>query len=259
MPMPVNRFKQGLRQGPPLIGLWLALADPYCAEVCASAGLDWLLLDAEHGPNDLRSLLAQLQALAPYPVQPVVRPPVGDTVLIKQLLDIGAQTLLIPLVETLEQARALVQATRYPPAGVRGIGGSLTRATRWGGLADYLDRADEEVCLLVQVETRRGLASLPAIAQLDGVDGVFIGPNDLAASLGHRGDPQHPQVRNAIAEGIAAIRAAGKAAGCLSSDEVIAQGYLDQGCRFVAVGADVTLLARSAQALARRFKPAGSS
>jgi len=254
MEMPCNRFKQALRDGTPQIGLWLALADPYSVEVCAGAGFDWLLLDAEHAPNDVRSLLAQLQALAAYPVQPVIRPPVGDTVLIKQMLDIGAQTLLIPLVESEEQARALVRAMRYPPAGVRGVGSALARASRWNCVPDYLQNADEQMCLLVQVETRLGLENLNAIARVDGVDGVFVGPADLAAALDHRGDPGHPEVQRVIEDAIARIRVAGKAAGILSADETLARRYLELGCRFVAVGSDVTLLMRSTQALANKFK-----
>jgi|SRR6185437_2836038 len=252
--MPVNRFKQALREGPAQIGLWVALADGYGVEVCANAGFDWMLLDAEHAPNDTRSLLAQLQTLAAYPVQPVIRPPVGDVVLIKQMLDIGAQTLLIPLVESEEQARNLVRAMRYPPGGIRGVGSALARAARWNAIPDYLQRADEQVCLLVQVETRRGVENLDAIARVEGVDGVFIGPADLAAALGHRGNPGHPQVQKVIEEGIARILAAGKAPGILSADETLARRYLQLGCRFVAVGSDVTLLLRSAQALAGKFK-----
>ena len=254
MDMPVNRFKQALREGPAQLGLWLALADPYAVEVSANAGFDWLLLDAEHAPNDTRALLGQLQTLAAYPVHPVIRPPIGDTVIIKQLLDIGAQTLLVPLVESAEQAQSLVRAMRYPPGGVRGVGSALARAARWNAIPDYLQRADAEMCLLVQVETRRGVESLDSIARVDGVDGVFIGPADLAAALGHRGDPGHAQVQKVIEEGIAVIRAAGKAAGILSADETLARRYLELGCRFVAVGSDVSLLLRSAQALRNRFK-----
>ena len=210
-----NRFKAALRAGQPQIGLWLGLADPYSAEICAGAGFDWLLIDGEHAPNDVRSILAQLQTLAPYPVSPIVRPPIGETYLIKQLLDIGAQTLLIPMVETAAQAAALVAAVRYPPAGVRGVGSALARASRWQRVPGYLERADAEICLLVQVETRTGLDNLDAIATVEGVDGVFIGPADLSAALGHRGNPGHPDVQEAIQGGIAAsVRPARPPASC---------------------------------------------
>ncbi|WP_216322074.1 4-hydroxy-2-oxoheptanedioate aldolase [Deinococcus aestuarii] len=248
-----NLFKQALRARELQVGLWLALADPYCAEVCAGAGFDWLLIDGEHAPNDVRSTLAQLQALAASPVAPIVRPPVGDTHLIKQYLDLGVQTLLVPMVETAEQARALVAATRYPPRGVRGVGSALARASRWNRVPEYVHRADDEICLLVQVESRRGLENLEEIAAVEGVEGVFIGPADLSASLGHLGNPGHPEVQGAIEQAIAAIVASGKAAGILSSDEAQAQGYIRLGCTFVAVGVDVSLLARATADLAARF------
>lgn len=254
MEMPVNRFKEALRTGSPQIGLWVALAEPAAVEICANAGFDWMLLDGEHAPNDVRSLLGQLQTLAAYPVHPIIRPPVGDPVLIKQMLDIGAQTLLIPLVESAEQAQQLVRAMRYPPAGIRGVGSALARAARWNAIPDYLQRADEQMCLLVQVETRRGVENLDAIAAVEGVDGVFIGPADLSAALGFRGNPGHPDVQKVIEDGIVRIRAAGKAAGILTADETLAKRYLELGCRFVAVGSDVTLLLRSAQTLANKFK-----
>ncbi|HDY6491325.1 TPA: 4-hydroxy-2-oxoheptanedioate aldolase, partial [Pseudomonas aeruginosa] len=229
MDLPVNRFKQRLRSGEAQIGLWLGLADPYCAELAANAGFDWLLLDGEHAPNDLRSLLGQLQALAPYPGQPVIRPVQGDTALIKQLLDIGAQTLLVPMVDSAAQAEGLVRAVRYPPAGVRGVGSALARASRWNSVAEYLNHADEQMCLLVQVENLEGLANLDAIAAVEGVDGVFIGPADLSAAMGHRGNPGHPEVQAAIEDAIRRIRAAGKAAGILSADEALARRYLELG------------------------------
>jgi 4-hydroxy-2-oxoheptanedioate aldolase len=249
-----NLFKEKLRDTRrPLIGLWLALADSYAAEICAGAGFDWVLIDGEHAPNDLRSILAQLQTIAAYPVHAVVRPPIGEVHLVKQLLDIGAQTLLIPMVDSAEQARRLVSAVTYPPAGIRGVGSSLARASRWNGITGYLDRADAEVCLLVQVETLEGLRNLDAIATVEGVDGVFIGPSDLSASMGYRGNHGHPEVQAAILDGISRIRAAGKAAGVLANDEKLARQYMDAGCGFVAVGADTTLLARGARDLAAKF------
>jgi 4-hydroxy-2-oxoheptanedioate aldolase len=252
-----NPFKAALAQRKQQIGLWLSLANAYTAEVCASTGFDWLLLDGEHSPNDVPATLAQLQAVAPYRSHPVVRPVSGDPNLIKQLLDIGAQTLLVPMVDTAEQARQLVAATRYPPQGIRGVGSAAARASRWGLRGDYLDRADDEVCLLVQAETRQALDQLEAICAVDGVDGVFIGPADLSASLGHRGNPGHPEVQEAIENAMQRIIASGKAAGTLVSDTALAQRYLDLGCTFVAVGLDVRLLAGGARALRARFGAAG--
>lgn len=245
-----NPFKRALATRKRQIGLWAALANSYCAEICAGAGFDWLLIDGEHAPNDIPLLLAQLQAVAPYPVHPVLRPPVGDTTIIKQYLDIGAQTLLIPMVDTAEQAKALVAAAHYPPCGVRGVGSAIGRASRWNRASGYLQKAGEEICLLLQVETRLGLNNIEAIASTPNVDGVFIGPADLAASLGHIGNQNHPEVQDAIRCGIKAIIAAGKAAGILAADPVRAREYVGLGCLFVAVGTDVGLLARSAEKLA---------
>jgi 4-hydroxy-2-oxoheptanedioate aldolase len=254
MQLPVNTFKQALRAGRPQIGLWIGLANPYVAELLATSGYDWLVFDGEHAPNDVRSLLAQLQAVAPYPVHPIVRAVVGDTALIKQLLDIGAQTLLIPMVETAEQARALVAATRYPPRGVRGVGSSLARAARWGQVEGYLARAERELCLLLQVESVRGLDNLEAIAAVEGVDGVFFGPSDLAASMGLLGKSTDPAVQAAVANGIATVRRAGKAAGVLTTEIPVARSYLEQGAGFVGVGTDTLLLTRAARELAAAFK-----
>lgn len=253
MPAPVNTFKQRLRSEQQ-IGLWLGLADPYCAELAANAGFDWLLIDGEHAPNDLRTLLAQLQAVAAYPSHPIVRPVIGDTALIKQLLDIGAQTLLVPMVDTADQARQLVRAIHYPPSGVRGVGAALARASRWNNIGDYLATADEQMCLLVQVENLTALQNLDEIAAVEGVDGVFIGPADLSAAMGHRGNPGHPDVQAAIEDAIARIRRAGKAAGILSADPTLARRYLDLGCAFVAVGVDTSLLMKSLTSLAGQFK-----
>jgi 4-hydroxy-2-oxoheptanedioate aldolase len=254
MDVPVNRFKRAIKAGRPQFGLWVALADAGCAEICAGAGFDWLLLDAEHGPNDLRTLLAQLQAVAPYDSHPVVRLHVGDTHLIKQVLEVGTQSLLIPMVETAEQAVALVEAMQYPPAGVRGVGSVLARSSRWNRMPDYLKRAGEEMCLLVQIETRRGVENLRAIAEVPGVDGVFIGPADLSASMGHIGEMNHPDVLATIDRSIAAIRGAGKAPGILAFDDKLIKHYRDSGCLFIAVGADSILLSQAADRLAAKFK-----
>lgn len=248
-----NTFKQALADRRAQIGLWLSLANSYTAEVCATAGFDWLLLDGEHAPNDVRGVLEQLQATAPYRSHCIVRPVDGNPALIKQLLDIGAQTLLVPMVDTAEQARRLVSSMRYPPEGVRGVGSAVARVSRFGLRADYLDRANDEVCLLVQAETRQALENLDEICAVDGVDGVFIGPADLSASLGHRGNPGHPEVQAAIEEAIRRIVASGKAAGTLVSDNALARRYLELGCTFVAVGLDVRILASGARALRAGF------
>jgi 4-hydroxy-2-oxoheptanedioate aldolase len=248
-----NAFKAALQARKPQVGLWLSMADPYLAETSATAGFDWLLIDGEHAPNDVRSTLAALQAVAPYRAQPVVRAVSGDVALIKQLLDIGAQTLLVPMVDTPEQARHLVAATRYPPMGIRGVGSAVGRASRWSARPDYLDVADAETCLLVQAETVTALGNLEAICAVDGVDGVFIGPADLAASMGHRGKPGHPEVQAAIEQAMRTIVASGKAAGTLTSDPALARRYLDLGCTFVAVGVDILLFASAARKLAAHF------
>jgi 4-hydroxy-2-oxoheptanedioate aldolase len=253
MDMPINTFKLRLQSGEAQIGLWLGLADAYCAELAANAGFDWLLIDGEHAPNDLRAMLGQLQAVAPYPSHPVIRPVIGDTALIKQALDIGVQTLLVPMVESAEQARELVRAIHYPPNGVRGVGSALARASRWNSIPGYLDKADEQMCLLVQIENREGLANLDAIAS---VDGVFIGPADLSASMGYRGNPGHPEVQAAIEGAIARIQKAGKAAGILSADQKLAKRYIELGAAFVAVGVDTTVLMRGLQTLSAAFKDA---
>ena len=237
----------------PQIGLWLGLCSSYSAELLAGAGFDWLLIDGEHAPNNVQTVLTQLQAIAPYPSQPVVRPSWNDPVQIKQLLDVGAQTLLVPMVQNAEEARLAVSATRYPPAGIRGVGSALARASRWNRIPDYIHRANDAMCVLVQIETREALKNLPQILDVDGVDGVFIGPADLSADMGHGGNPQHPEVQAAIEDAIQQIRQAGKAPGILMANEQLAKRYLELGALFVAVGVDTTLLARGAEALAARF------
>lgn len=254
MDLPLNHFKRALKTERAQMGIWLALGNPLSAEICAGAGFDWVLIDGEHGPNDVRSTLAQLQAVAPYRSHPIVRPVFGTTENVKQLLDIGAQTLLIPLVASEEQARAMVRAMRYPPEGVRGVGSAIARASRWNAIADYAHKAAAELCLLVQIETRAGLQNLDAIARVDGVDGLFIGPNDLAASLGHLGEPEHPEVLELIDDAIRKIQAAGKAAGVLTTSHALARHYIETGCKFVAIAADTSLLAEGARAVAQMYK-----
>lgn len=245
-----NAFKTGLAEGRHQVGLWQSLCSPYAAEICATAGFDWLLFDGEHSPNDLRSLLAQLQAVAPYRSHPIVRPVHGEIALIKQYLDIGAQTLLIPMVDTAEQAQALVAAMRYPPLGRRGVGAAVARASRWGLDADYIARAHEEICLIVQIETPTAVENIEAICAVDGVDAAFVGPADLTASLGHGADQSHPQVQALVEQAIRRIAATGKAAGTLCGDLETAQRYFSYGCRFVGIGNDVKLLAGAVRSLA---------
>ncbi len=256
MPAPKNTFKAALKEGRAQIGLWQALANPYTVEICAGAGYDWLLLDAEHAPNDVPLLVSQLQAMKGTASHAVIRPPIGETWMVKQLLDIGAQTLLIPMVDSREQAEAMVKAVRYPPHGVRGVGAALARASAFNRIPDYLQTANDEVCLLLQVENRAGIANLDAIATTEGVDGVFIGPADLAADMGYLGKPGAPEVQAAVEDALKRIQGHGKAAGILTGDLALAKRYLDLGATFVAIGNDVTLLANATTKLLADFKAA---
>lgn len=253
MQLPQNRFKAALKAGQRQIGCWISLADPSAAEIAATAGFDWLVIDGEHSPNDVRSILSQLRALAPYPAQPVVRLVSDETWMIKQALDIGAQTLLIPMVESAEQAQRLVAAMRYAPEGIRGMGSRGARASRYGAIGDYIERAADELCLLVQVETRAGLAALDDILAVEGVDGVFIGPSDLSADLGYPGRASAPEVLAVIADMIRRIRAAGKAPGVLATEPAWARTCLADGAQFVALGLDTMILAHALRGLAAGF------
>jgi 4-hydroxy-2-oxoheptanedioate aldolase len=255
MDLPVNRFKQGLREGRQQIGLWNSIPGGLVAEALAGCGFDWVVIDTEHSPTDVPDVLGMLQAMAPYPVSVVVRPAGHDPVVIKRLLDFGAQTLLIPYVQSAEEARALVAAVRYAPRGVRGVAG-LTRASRFGAVADYTARADAGICLLVQVETALALTRIEEIAGVDGVDGLFIGPADLATSMGHPGQPSHPDVVAAIEDAVRRITAAGKPAGILTLDPAFAQACMGWGTTFTAVGMDLALMLHGARALATRFRGA---
>ena len=252
MELPVNTFKHALKAGKRQIGLWCSLSSHYATELVAGSGFDWILLDTEHSPNDLESVLRQLQAAAAYPTHAVVRVPWNDMVTIKRFLDIGAQSILIPYVQNAEEAKNAVAYTRYPPAGVRGVAGT-TRATRFGRVKDYAKRAHEELCVLVQVETKPALDQLEAICAVDGVDGVFIGPADLHASMGYPGETANPAVLPLIEEAMRRIRKAGKAPGYLSPVEADAKRMLAAGTLFCAVGADVGVLARGAEALRAKF------
>jgi 4-hydroxy-2-oxoheptanedioate aldolase len=248
-----NRFKAALAAGQTQIGLWSSLCSNIVAEIIGDSGFDWILFDTEHSPNELPDLLGQLQAASRGTATGIVRPAWNDPVLIKRILDIGAQALLIPFVQNAEEARRAVAACRYPPAGIRGITTS-GRGSHYGRVADYLKKADAEICVLLQVETGEALARIEEIASVDGVDGVFIGPSDLSASLGHIGNSQHPEVQAAIQDAVRRLAAIGKPAGILTSVEAEARRYIDWGYRFVAVGTDLGLLARNADALARGFK-----
>ncbi len=248
-----NAFKHALAAGKLQIGLWCSLCNNIAAEIVSDSGFDWLLLDTEHSPNEVPDIFAQLQASQGGAASAIVRPAWNDPVLIKRYLDIGAQTVLLPYVQNAEEARRAVAATRYPPTGIRGVTGS-GRASRYGRVKDYLKRANDEICVLVQVETREALAELDKITAVPGVDGVFIGPSDLSASFGHIGNPGHPDVQAALEDAVKRIRKGGKFAGILTGNEDEARRYIGWGYTFVAVGTDVVLLARAADGLAQEFK-----
>ena len=253
MRLPENRFKAALRAGRQQIGIWSGLGGPLAAEALATCGFDWIVIDTEHAPMEATDVLPALQAVAAYPeASAVVRPAINDWVLIKRFLDMGAQTLILPYVQTPGEAEAAVRAMRYAPRGVRGVAG-VTRASRFGAVEGYAARADEELCLIVQVETREALDALEAIAAVDGVDGVFIGPSDLAASLGHPGEPMHAEVVAAIEGAIARLGAAGVPSGILAFDRDFARRCIELGTTFTAVGADLGLMVTGARALAADF------
>ncbi len=237
----------------PLAGIWVCSGSPLVAEICAGSGMDWTLIDMEHSPNGLESVLAQLQAVAAYPITPVVRVPIGDVVTIKQVLDIGAQNLLVPMISSAEEAAAVVAAVRYPPLGTRGIGNALARSGRWNRVDAYLENAADHVSLFVQIETAAGVDAAAEIAAVDGVDGVFVGPSDLSASMGVLGQQTHPDVVAAVLRTFEAVRGAGKPVGVNAFDPTAADRYMAAGASFVLVGADVALLARGSEALAARF------
>ena len=248
-----NAFKHGLAKGQLQIGLWSSLCSNMAAEIISDSGFDWILFDTEHSPNEIPGLMTQLQAIERGTATPVVRAAWNDAVLLKRILDIGAQSVLIPFVQNADEARRAVAATRYPPQGIRGTAGSA-RGSRYGRVKDYLKKANGEICVLVQAETREALGQLEAIAKVDGIDGIFIGPSDLAASMGHIGELTHPEVQKAIEDAGRRLKALGKPAGILTLNEEEARRYISWGYTFVAVGADVGLLSRSADALAKKFK-----
>jgi 4-hydroxy-2-oxoheptanedioate aldolase len=255
MDLPVNRFLQGLREGRQQIGLWSSIPGPVVAEAIATAGFDWIVIDTEHSLTDIPDTLVAMQAMAPYPVSPVVRVAWNDAVLIKRLLDLGAQTLVVPYVQSADEARAAVAAMRYAPRGLRGVAGTV-RANRYGAVADYTRRAEEQLCLIVQVETALALSRIEEIAAVDGVHGLFIGPSDLAASMGHPGNSMHPEVVAAVEDAIRRIVAAGKPAGTLTFDPDFARACIGWGTRFTAVGMDLAMLVAAAKRLASDFRGA---
>ncbi len=250
MEMPTNSFKRSLCNGRTQYGLWLGIPDTICAEINAGAGFDWLLIDTEHAPYTIRQVHDQLQAIAPYEVSPIVRASDGSATEIKRLLDVGAQTLLIPMVDTVQQAEQLVQAVRYPPAGKRGVGTSLARAARWNRVDNYLHRANSEICLIVQIETPLGISNISAIAQVEGVDAIFIGPSDLSAAMGH--NPTHPDIVQTIESALDAVHAADKPVGVLALDAQLIKKYAR--ANFIGVGVDTLLLATATSQLAQRVK-----
>jgi 4-hydroxy-2-oxoheptanedioate aldolase len=251
--LPVNLFKRALAERRPQIGLWCSLTSPIAVEVVAGSGFDWLLLDTEHSPNEVPIVLSQLQAMTGGTGSAVLRPAWNDPVLFKRWLDIGVQSFLVPWVQNADEARRAVEATRYPPQGVRGIAVTV-RANNYGRVKDYARLANSEICVVVQLETRTALGNLEAIAAVEGIDALFIGPSDLAADLGHVGNSAHPDVRSAIDDAIDRIQAAGKVPGILAPVEADARRWLERGCLMLAVGSDVGLLARQSEALAARFK-----
>ncbi|CAK7016530.1 aldolase/citrate lyase family protein [Saezia sanguinis] len=260
MELMVNHFKKAIRQGQPQLGLWSTLTNPISTELIACCGYDWIMLDTEHSPADMGHIVAQLQAVGAAqavlgkPVSALVRPACNDVVLIKRFLDMGAQTLLIPSVDTLEEAQQAVQAVRYPPLGIRGMGGPATRAARYGQLKGYVKCCEDEICLVIQAETQTALENLEAMTCLEGVDGVFIGPADLSASMGYPGEPFHPQVQAAIEDAIKRIKACGKAPGILMADLKYARRYMDLGAVFVALGMDALVLTNGAMRILQDFE-----
>jgi 4-hydroxy-2-oxoheptanedioate aldolase len=251
--MPRNTFKQAIASGQRQVGLWSGLASPIAAEIIAGAGFDWIVIDGEHGPNDIATLLPQLQAMRGGTAEPVFRVPWNDMVIIKRAMDVGARTLLIPFVQNVEEALHAVAATRYPPLGVRGVS-VAPRANDYGRIQNYHRNAHLDTCVLVQIETRVALREIESIAEVEGVDGIFVGPSDLAADFGHLGNPKQADVQGALKDAATRIRAAGKAAGILTGSLDDVESLIAMGYNFVAVGSDVGLLARTAEQIAARFK-----
>lgn len=253
MPAPHNALKAALAAKTVQMGLWMNLVSPIAAEALAGAGFDWLLIDGEHGPNDIPTILAQVQAIGSR-TSVVVRPPVGEVRMIKQLLDLGVQTILVPMIESADHAAQMVKAMHYPPVGMRGVGATIARASDYGRITDYITTANDQTCLILQIESRAGLAALPEILKLDGVDGVFIGPADLAADMGYPGNAAAPEVQATIDSTLAAIMASGKSAGILTFDAKAAQRYSAMGVTFLGIGSDVAVLVKAVTATLQAAK-----
>ncbi|MBT8456804.1 MAG: hypothetical protein HKO95_11055 [Rhodobacteraceae bacterium] len=258
MSAPENHLKAALGAGRMQTGIWLALASPTAAEIASQAGFDWALIDAEHAPNDAAAILDQLRAMTGAPVTPVVRVPSADEVWIKRVLDLGVQSLLVPMIDSAEEAGAAVRAAHYPPEGTRGVGAALARATSYGARDNYVTTANAQICVIVQAESARALANIDAIAAVDGVDCVFIGPADLAADMGHPGDPGAPEVVAAIEDAIGRIKAAGKAAGIITFDPDMIAHYARLGVTFMGVGGDAVALSDAMRSLAARARDASA-
>ena len=257
--MRTNQFKARLASGDTQFGLWLGIPESGVNELLAGAGFDWLVIDHEHGPYELRDVTHALQAMAPYDVSPIVRPVDGNPALLKKLCDIGAQSFIVPMIDTPDQAAAVVRAVKYPPAGSRGLGTSMARAAGWNTVPNYLERANDETCVIVQAETIAAIENLEAIASVDGVDGVFIGPSDLSASMGYLGKVSHEDVVKCVGDGLRRIRATSKFAGLLCLDETMIEHYVNCGANFVGVGVDTLLLGNSARALASKYGSGSST
>lgn len=258
MDMLTNKFKKRLIEGDALLGLWFGLANNIAAEICAQSGFDWLLIDAEHSPLSDKDILSCLQAVAPYKVSPIVRPVSGDKNVLKRLCDIGVQTFLVPMINDARQAEEIVSAVQYPApkgtqGGTRGLGTSMARAARWNMTPDYFARANEDMCVILQIETKAGLKNLKKIAKVDGVDAIFIGPSDLGAALGYPGQPGHPEVVKTVTQAIEDVRACGKPAGVLAVTSELVEIYKEAGASFVGVGSDCGVLAKGVQRLYQSF------
>lgn len=250
-----NQLKQKINSEDISYGLWNAIPDTYVAEICASAGYDWVVIDAEHASFDERTILTQLQAMAAYPkTQVLVRPPSGDPVFLKKMLDYGVQSFVIPMIETKEQAEEMVRAVLYPPEGIRGVAPAMARASRWGAIENYAHDANDEICLILQIESRKGIENLEEISKVRGVDGLFIGPADLAASYGYIGDTDHPEIEQIIQEGLSTIRKSGKTAGILALKEEEVQSYMEQGANFIGIGVDLLMLVAQVRGTIEKYK-----
>lgn len=253
MQIPKNKFKEALKGDKKLFGMFMGIPNTTVAELCAGAGFDWVLIDGEHGTFDLQSTLAHLQTIAAYPVSSIVRVVEGQTAIIKQVLDVGAQTILVPMVDTAEQAEQIVRASKYPPEGIRGLGTALARAAQWNRIPDYLHKANDEICVIVQIETVTAVKNINAISAVEGVDAVFIGPSDLSASMGHVGQQDHPEVVDTVCQGIKSIQTAGKQAGVLAVSKELVAKYSEAGAKFIGVGVDTALISNATKKLAAEF------